>query len=307
MGVFMRIVLPKYVTNYNLCPIKTEEDANNFGMTFKEHPDSDYTIYWGINTTKLHAHKKYGVMETGFFHEAAFIDSIGAYQSCSLNTKYAYDLIDNFDLNGRKCAKDIIFSMEKSSQSKYNAAYGRSDPCQQNIILACQNATDRSIGYAHNTKVYFSFIEECCKYYGKHIFIKLHPWNSNELAQPYYEIAKKYNCEIDKCHISIIENKEFVISFNSTIAIDCILRNVPYVQYAVGTFWNTFGIHFSNYTFPFNISPIPNASKLADFLIYKYCFNKSMDKIKYANMIKFYASTNSLFPLNDEFCYANNI
>lgn len=303
----MKIILPKYATNYNLCPIKNEAEAENFGMTYRQDADADYTIYWGINTSKLHIHKKYGVMETGFFNQAAYIDSIGAYQASSLNTKYAYDQIINFDLSGRKSASEIIFSLDKTNQSKYNATYGRSEPCHQNIILACQNASDRSIGYPHNSKVYFRFIDECCKYYGKNIFIKLHPWNSNELAVPYYEIAKKYNCEIDKCHMSIIENKEFVISFNSTIAIDCLLRKVPYVQYALGTFWNTFGIHFSNYTFPTTVEPIKDAIKLVDFLIYRYCFNKNMQSDKYAKMLQMYASSSDIFPMNNEFCYANNL
>ena len=90
--IIMTITLPKYATNYNLCPIKTEEEANKFDMTFEHNPNADYTIYWGCQTQKLHQHKKYGVMETGFFHEAAFIDTVGAYQCSSLNTKFALSL-----------------------------------------------------------------------------------------------------------------------------------------------------------------------------------------------------------------------
>lgn len=303
----MKIILPKYSMHYNLCPIKTEEDANNFDMTYENDVEADYTLYWGLNCGKLHSHQKYGVMETGFFNEAAFIDTIGAYQSCSLNTKKAYDQISNFELNNKKSAKDIISSLPLNKQSKYNATFGKKYEFSQTIVLACQNDMDRSIGYPHSYKVYFEFIENCCKFYGRNLFIKLHPWNSGDKKNPYYEIAQKYNCEIDKCHISLIRNKEFVISFNSTIAIDCILNDVPYVQYAIGTFWNCFGIHFSEYKFPINVNPIPYAHKLADFLIYKYCFNKTMNKEKYANMIKLYATSTNLFPLTEEFCYATNI
>jgi len=304
----MKIVLPKFATNYNLCPIKTEQEANTYGMTYNQSEDDDYVLYWGLKSSnQLHQCKKYGIMETGFFNNASFIDTIGAYQCCSLNTKYAYDQIANFDLNGRKPAKEIIFNLKPNNQSKYNATFGRSEPFDQTIVLACQNHKDRSIGYPHSHKVYFDFIAQCCKYYGKNLFVKLHPWNSGELAKPYYDLAKKYNCGIDKCHMSLIEGKEFVIGFNSTIAIDCILRNVQYVQYAKGTFWNCFGVYYSNYSLPKNIKKIPYAIKLVDFLIYKYCFNKNMSVDKFADMIKLYVFSNDVFPMNNEFCYANNL
>lgn len=303
----MKIVLPKFTTHYDLCPIKNEQEAQNINMTFEHDENADYVIYWGLNDSKLHRHRKYGVMETGFFYEAAFIDTVGAYQCCSLNTKSAYEAISNFDLGNRKSARQIISKLQPHKQSKYNATFGRIEPFDQNIVLACQSAKDRSIGYPHCSKVYFEFIEKCCKFYGKNLFVKLHPWNSGELAEPYYEIAKKYNCEIGKCHMSLIHNKEFVIAFNSTIAVDCILRNVPYVQYAMGTFWNCFGIHYSSYTFPISVDPIPDAYKLADFLIYRYCFNKQMNKKKYIDMIYHYMASNDIFPMNESFCYANNI
>ena len=302
----MKIILPKYSSHYNLCHIKDEKQANKFGMTYVHDPDADYTIYWGMNPTKLHNHRKYGVMETGFFKNGAFIDTVGAYQSCSLNTRDAYEQISNFDLKGRRSAKDIISKFRPHNQSKYNATSGRKEPFDQTIVLACQNQKDRSIGYPHSGKRYLEFIEACCKFYGKNLFLKLHPWNTNEYAEPYFEFAKRYGCEASKCHMSLIRGKEFVISFNSTMAVDCLLNDVPYVQFAMGTFWNCFGIHYSNYTFPTSVKPIPNAIKLLDFLIYKYAFNKSMQAPKYASMLKHFASCNDIFPMNDEFCYANN-
>lgn len=293
--------------NYNLCPIKGEEELNSYGFTYSTSVASDYVIYWGIPTSKLNLHNKYGVMETGFFWEAAFIDTIGSYQCCSLNTKYAYDQILNFDLNGKKSAKNIIFSLNPSRQSKYNAVHGQSVSIHQNIILALQNPTDRSITYPSSTSKYYEFVEECCKFYGKNLFVKLHPWNSNEKAEALLEICKRYKCEAAKCPVSCISGKEFVISYNSTFAIDCILHDVQCVQYCIGTFYNTFGIHFSNYTFPTSVTKIQDSHKLIDFLIYKYCFNKTMNKDKYAAMIKHFASSSEIFPMQEEFCYANNL
>lgn len=303
----MKITIPSYSKNYNLNPFDKDEDIQKYELTYLESLDSDYTVYWGLNTTKLNVHNKYGVMETGYFHNAAFIDTLGGYQNSSLNTKYAYDEISNFNLAGRKSAKEIISSLKPSMQSKYNPAHGRKEAFDQQIVLACQNPADRSITYPYSKKVYMDFVEKCCKFYGKNLFVKLHPWNSNEAAVPFYEIAKKYNCEIDKCHLSLLEGKEFVISFNSTIAVDCCLLNTPHVNYALGTFWNCFGVHYSNHTFPTAINRLENYQKLPDFLIHKYCFDKNMDKDLYVKMLTHYSSSNDIFPMIDIFSYANTI
>lgn len=304
----MKIIIPKYTTNYDLCPIKTEQEARSFGLSFEgREKDIDYVVYWGNQSYMADYASKYGVMETGFFNNAAFIDTIGNYQSNSLNTKHAYDLISEFDLNGRRSAKDVIFNLPVNAQSKYNADHGDVRDVQENIILALQNPKDKSIYSVSNQKSYYKFVEDCCKFYGRNLFVKMHPWNSGEFYDILSAICKKYNCNHGKAPISIIRGKEFVISYNSTFAIDCILNDVPYVQYEMGTFYNTFGITHSRRTFPRFVKPIENANNLPNFLIYKYCFNKSMSKEKYAQMIKHFASSDEIFPMNDEFCYGNSI
>jgi hypothetical protein len=303
----MKIVIPEYIKNYDLCPIKNEEEALNFNLSFNNTNDIDYIVHWGNHSYSVSSANKYGVMETGFFNNAAFIDTVGNYQFNSLNTKYAYDNINEFELKGRKSAKEIVFNLPESKQSKYNAAYGDIKCVDENIILALQNPKDRSIHSVSNSKTYYKFVEECCKFYGKNLFVKMHPWNSGEYYDILGDICKKYNCNYGKAPISVIRGKEFVISYNSTFAIDCILNDVPYVQYEMGTFYNTFGIIYSNRSFPTKITPIKDSEKLANFLIYKYCFNKGMNGEKYARMIKHFANSNDIFPMNDEFCYANNI
>jgi capsule polysaccharide export protein KpsC/LpsZ len=307
----MKCILPLYITEYNLSPLKSEDDANEYGLTFKPDTiDNDYAIFWGILPYKPNFCRKYGVMETGFFNEAAYIDTIGNYQTSSLNTLEAYKEIDNFDLNSKKTAKEIIFNLAPNQRSKYNAEH--SEPKNKNlqwknVVLALQNPSDRSIYSVTTQKAYFEFVENCCKYYGSKLFVKMHPWNSGEIYDQFALIAKKYNCEYGKAPISIIENCEFVISFNSTFAIDCLLREVPYVQYGLGTFYNTYGINYSKQTFPSTVTNIKNASKLCDFLIYKYCFNKQMSKDKYAKMIHHFSKSNEMFPMNDDLCYAYNL
>ena len=63
----MKINLPSYTQHYALSPIKTKEDAEKYNFSFTHDVDADYSIYWGLPTTKLHMHKKFGVMESGFF------------------------------------------------------------------------------------------------------------------------------------------------------------------------------------------------------------------------------------------------
>ena len=303
------ILFPSYATNYSLSPFSANEDLSKYGLNIRDQEGiiPEYSIYWGNLPTINNKHKKYGVMETGFFYDAAFIDTIGAYQQCSLNSHYGYKAVESFELDFRPSANDLINSLHPSQKSKFNPVSGSSEKFPQTIVLACQNPTDRSICFPHCVDSYWEFVENCCKFYGKNLFLKLHPWNSNEKIIPFEKLANKYGCGIGKCNMSLLKGKEFVISFNSTIAIDCSLLGVPYVQYAMGTFWNSYGITFSNYTFPKTVKPIPNADKLADFLIYRYCFKKSMSKEKYVKMLNHFAKSKDIFPVNDEFCYANNL
>ena len=77
----MRIHLPEYTKHYNLIPFKTEEELSAYNATFGISRDAidldNYVLYWGNKDYSPHICKKYGVMETGFFHNASFIDTVG--------------------------------------------------------------------------------------------------------------------------------------------------------------------------------------------------------------------------------------
>lgn len=302
----MKITLPKYATNYNLIPVQTEEEAQTYDASFNPTQDG-YVIYWGNKPYEVEYGIRYGVMETGFFYEAAFIDTVGNYQHSSLNSKAGYDAVEQFDLKELPSAKEIIFNLPPHKQSKYNADYGEDEQYEFEVVLALQNPSDRSILSVSSTKKYLEFVEECCKYYGKNLFVKMHPWNSGEKYDMLASIVSKYGCRYGKAPMSIINRAHFVIAYNSTIAIDCLLRDVPYVQYAMGTFYNAFGIIYSKYTFPNHINKIENASKLCDFLIHKYCFYKHMSSEQFMNMVKHFSTSTELFPMTEEFSYAKNI
>ena len=310
----MRIHLPEYTKHYNLIPFKTEEELSAYNATFGISRDAidldNYVLYWGNKDYSPHICKKYGVMETGFFHNASFIDTVGNYQGASLNFKQAYDMIRDFDLNGRKSAKDIIFNLPVNQQSKFNANH--SDPDKINhtwdkIVLALQNPSDRSILSTTNIKGYYEFVESCCKFYGKDLFVKMHPWNNGEVYDTLKKISERYGCECGKAPMKIIDNCQFVITYNSTMVVDCNIRSVPVVQYGMGTFWNTFGVNYSNQTFPTDVKNIDPDQNLSNFLIYRYCYKKDMDRDKFIKMVNHFSKSSELFPQNEEFCYANNI
>lgn len=303
------IVLPKYCLNYNgMLPIKNEEEASEYDLTFNKDLDNDSCVfYWGDKPLIYEYGQKYYVIESGFFNEAYFIDSFGGNQFCSLNTKIGYDAVKNFKLNNRKSAKDIIFNLPPVKRSKFNAQHGDVKNINQEIVLALQNPGDRSIMSVTNKHTYYKFVEDCCKFYGKNLFVKMHPWNNGEVLEKLQKIADKYGCSHGKGCIDLIKNANFVIAYNSTIAIDCLLRDVPYVQYGMGTFFNAFGIIFSNHTFPTKVIRSEGGQQLCDFLIHKYCYCKQMRKYKFAKMIHHFAHSNEMFPMIDEFCYANNL
>ncbi len=308
----MKILLPNYALNYNLMPFRSEEEASAYHFTTspQKNVEYDYVIHWGYQPYTPSQGAKYGIMETGFFNEGAFIDTIGNYHTSSLNSKAAFDLIADFDLGSRPSAKDIIFKLPKHQQSKYNADHaepGKKDMSWNKIVLAAQNPTDRSIQSVTTVNKYYEFIEACCKFYGSDLFVKLHPWNSGDVYTKIVDIASKYHCQWGKTTMSIIEKCEFVISYNSTFAVDCILREIPYIQYGLGTFYNTFGIDYSNHTFPLKANKIDNAINLVNFLIHKYSFKKTMPKNKFAEMIDHFGTSNELFPMTDDFSYASEI
>lgn len=305
------IVLPKYTITNGLLPIKTEQEAQSYGFTFeyvyKQNNDNTVLFYWGDKSLQYEYGRKYFVMETGFFNEGCFIDTLGGSQFCSLNTKDGYEAVKHFSLNNKKSAKEIVYNLPPHRRSKFNAQYGEVKNITAEVVLALQNPGDRSIMSVTNRKTYFQFVEDCCQFYGSKLFVKLHPWNNNEILEQFKNIASKYGCECGKAPIDILSQCNFVISYNSTIAIDCLLRDIPYVQYGLGTFFNSYGIIFSNHTFPTSITKSDNGQQLCDFLIHKYCYYKSMPVQLFANMIKHYANTHDMFPMIDEFSYANNI
>ena len=48
---------------------------------------------------------------------------------------------------------------------------------------------------------------------------------------------------------------------------------------------------------------IKQGYKLVNFLLNRYCFNMGMPLEKWIRMLKHFAQSKEMFPINDEFCY----
>jgi hypothetical protein len=271
---------------------------NEYDWKIAKETENLFFINWGEN---LHG-TNHCIIESGFFRESMHIDRYGLYPFASFNLETAKDFILNY--NAPTTAKELY---EKGLlESKF-----KQPPIKQQwdgVILMCQHPTDRSILKAGTTKQYYDFIEEACKYYGKKLLLKVHPVNSDEVVDTVKSIALKYDCLVEKIGIDIIKTCEYVVLYNSTVVVDCLLREVPVLQYAPGYFWKTGTVDFSDRTFrtPKKTDKDYNY-KFCDFLAWKYCFHIRSSFHIWNEIFDCYASTNEMFPLLEKYSYAQYV
>lgn len=262
---------------------------------------NDYHIGWGEIP---YAGCRQGVIESGFFYKGYHFDTLGIYQYSSLNTPQGNKEIADFDAPAE--ARDIISS--QTIKSKYHQSPNTDYDDFKGIVLALQNPTDRSIRSISSPEKYYEFVENACAYYGSQLFLKLHPWNRNEIEQRFRNIAIKYGCAIDHTDHGVIENCEFVLVFNSTFTVDCMLRGVPVAMFVPGYFYQNPAVKYTAYRFPKSVgTDIEFGFKTCDFLIWQYCFNVQMPTGKWVQMFEHFADSPDMFPMREEFCYANNL
>lgn len=263
-----------------------------------------FQVYWG--SLEIPGAKSV-VLETGFFKDASHLDTSGLYSHSALCTPQALRLIDSFC--AKKSARMILGENADYLSSKYpqgeDKAIKKEEIRWDSIVLALQNPGDRSIRAVTSPEKYYEFIEHACKFYGTKLFIKLHPWNSGLTGERIREIAGKYNVRAAKIGHRIIEHCEFVLVFNSTYAVDCMLRNVPVAQYAPGYFYQNPAVQYTEFTFPTTVkTDVTFGQKTCDFLMWKYCFDHTMSSEKWIAMFEYFAASTNMFPMPEEYCYA---
>jgi len=305
----MNIYVPKYMYDLTTLEKIREENFRNYPDivmdNMKNKPSNSYVVGWGDVPRSY----KHGIIETGFFYEGIHLDTIGLYQHSSLTTPLANELIANF-----KSDNDIINKMlvNNSSASKYSQGQDR-EFCNKEsfswdgVVLALQNPTDRSVLSVTSEENYYDFIRGACKYYGKHLFVKLHPWNSGKVGERIRKLCASYGCQAAKVNHRVIMNCKFVLVFNSTFVVDCLMRGVKVAQYAPGYFWQSKAVQYTNYEYPDDVSTdIATGYKLCNFLVWKYCFNYNMSVDKWVALLRHFSVSKKVFPMTDEFCYATN-
>ena len=303
----MKIQLDKYIYTMQMWKdhIKQFRVHSRLVEGIDKKVESDvYRIFWG----GLHEpNGPASVLETGFFWQAAHLDTVGLYQHSSLCTPSALKAIEKYKAQISAC--DIVSNGKQSSKYPQgeDPEWRGKDIEWEGIVLALQNPIDRSVRSVASPEDYYRFVEDACKFYGKNLFIKLHPWNSGEKGDKLRAIANKHGVRAAKINHRIIEKCKFVLVFNSTFAVDCMLRNVPVAQYAPGYFYQNPAVQYTQYTFPLDVeTDIAFGQKTCDFLIWKYCYNHSMPTEKWVQMFDVFARDRSMFPMQEEFSYASN-
>jgi hypothetical protein len=262
----------------------------------KKETEDLYFISWGEN---LHG-TNHGVLETGFFSNSVHIDRHGLYSFASFNLNTTRQLIESYQ--PLATARDMFnegLLQPKFRQCSLKYTWDK-------IVLMCQHPTDRSILKAGTTRQYYEFIEQACKYYGKNLLLKVHPVNSKEIIERIKSIAIKYDSFVDEISMDVVNTCEYVIVYNSTAVVDCLLRNVPVLQYAPGYFWKSGTVDFSDRTF--RTPQQPNHSfnqQFCNFLVWKYCFYKLSPMSTWNEILNCYATAKEDFPLPEKYSYAN--
>lgn len=268
----------------------------NFRMSDRPEPD-EFMINWGVDS-KI----KGASVESGFLWSAHHIDHF-LYERSSMGDPEFQKLVMEFDapICTEKLIADYKYPPSKFSQPRENIDW-------RGVVLACQNPSDRSILRVGSTAGYYKFIEDACRYYGKDLYVKLHPWNNGEVEKKLKAIAHKYKCRYGKVNMSVLKHCQFVITYNSTFTFDCFRHNTKVVNYAHGYFSRTPSVYYSNGTFPDVVNTNRAfGKKLVDFLFWNYMYNKDMPFNLWIRMFQHAEKQKGIMLLDPDLSYANSL
>ncbi|MBD3672833.1 MAG: glycosyltransferase family 2 protein [Planctomycetaceae bacterium] len=271
-------------------------DDETFFRSGPQVPEGpSWTLCWGTPTMK----RRFGVAETGFFWDAMHIDTQGLYQFSSLNSEQGVRAIEEFTPPESALA---LLNTSTLPASKYRQPEQEVE--WEGVVFACQNPTDRSIHSVASTEDWWRYYEACCRYYGSKLFVKLHPWNQVEVEQRVRAVAAKFGCEVGRVGHRVIENCDHVVLFNSTFAVDCMVRGVRVKQGAPGYFYQTGAVTYcgGDPRIPLRETR-PRAQRLVEFLVWRYCFSMDCSLEDWRRRLRQFAESSELFPLHEEESY----
>ena len=277
----------------------TDKDDEWIVAKFPTHYQPCWCVSWGGPGQKEHCL----TTETGFWWDAMHFDTHGLYELSSFNKPEAYDAFMQY--RAPRSAQDVIFN-SGMHPTKYRQK-GESVRWD-GVVLAAQRPGDRSVKTIRDDADFWIFLEGACKAYGKHLFIKLHPGNKGKELQRIQEIARDHGVRAEYVNHSVLDHCKFCVLFCSTFSVDCFLREIPVVQWAPGYFYKSGAVTYANGEFP----DAPHdtsyaAQKLVDFLVWRYCINATQPAYRWKEFFEHCARAQELFPVTEEFCYANNL
>jgi len=255
-------------------------------------PGEGFHVAWGENVRGV----RHCAMETGFFWDAIHFDAVGLYESASLNFPAARRWIERFEAprSWRTLALKPKFGQPAAKRE------------WPGVVIVLQHPNDRSILRAGSTADYHRFVAEACAHYGSRAFLKKHPVTLGNRAEMALVdgLAAQHGCEIGHVNPSVIDQCEFVLTYNSTFAVDALMRGKHVVQYAPGYFWQTGCVQYSGRHVAPRIEPGEvSADQFLDFLAWKYCVHKLMPLERFAELLRILAASKEFFPIPTEFSY----
>lgn len=255
-----------------------------------------------------------GVLETGFWWNAAHIDPIKLYDRSLMNTDDGIEYIKNYNP-----PEDFItlFYNTKKPKSKYKQI---GNPMHWGgVVFAAQNPYDRSVKGPSTGRDYtktlgvvdwFLFFERCCSYYGDKLLVKLHPLHKDgkkgetEIRQ----IASKYKCTVEHTDHTCLEKCDHVVLACSTFSVDCMMRKVRVKQGMPGYFYKTGAVTFCDMDPKIECNDtVDMGLKLCNFMAWKYCVNATMPLEWWKQVLLSYEERSDLFPLQEKYSYAGHL
>lgn len=265
-----------------------------------------YALTWGKPISGV----RHGVMETGFFKDAVHIDTVGLFQFCSLNTRLAEKQIESF------AAPVSFLDFQEMIRPKFKQDAGLGVGSWDGVILPLQYPNDYSIRSGASPTAYLEFLEGACKYYGKDLLLKKHPFmeehqyevNFKPWKEEFEKIALKYKVEMLLTDHQVLSNCNFVLVYNSTFVVDAFLNGASVAQFAPGYFWQVHPVDYTAFTYPHSVNENIDAGyQFCSFLLWRYCFNYKMSMEDWRELLLAFSKSKELFPLPEKFSYARFI
>jgi hypothetical protein len=271
-------------------------------------PGADLVAFFQERQSPPIKTKRAVLYETGFFAQAAHLDTRGLWAASSFHTQEAIDRIMAYKAPER--AQDVLsragLSPSKYVQPSAEARWG-------GVVLAAQVSLDHSVttlpGGRAQRDHFWAFIEGACKHYKRQLFIKMHPRLHGYDRVNYTTLAGKYGCRWGDVGLSILDHAKFVLVYNSGFAVDCWLRGVPVAQFEAGYFSDTPAVTFTMGEYPDELDSADTAEaaqRMVDWLAWRYCYYQDMPPGAFISMLEAFARVpeGETFPLPEALSYA---